>query len=497
MGIVVRQSLKGSIAQYMGVIIGYVNLLYIIPYYLSPEENGLFRLILETASFFALFAQIGIPNAIPRFGPEFRSYGRERYLERMSLLAPMLSILTFILIYMIFFRSAFNHEIAKRSASYAQYEWVLIPLGAFIVYTNILENLIANHYRITISKLSREVLLRVGIAVACFSYAYFGLTLESFFSVIGAVYFLIGALLLAYFFQIRQKGIQIAQTVQVPRKTFQSLGKFLALIVISGIGTNLVNKLDIFMVSSQIGLIDNAIYSTAFLITMVIEVPSRSFQQIMAPIISEAIFQNNTRKIAWAYKKSSVGQSFIAVFILTIILLNIGWVYDTMPNGALYKLGLPLIMLLGISKIFDAFTGINGLILANSKYYYVGIYFTIGLAVIAIWLNNLLIPEFQLLGVAAATAMSIFLYNLIMSIYVWYKFRIHPFSKSSWHVLIFCAISIIFLLINTLISSQGLLEIIESIVFSILTLIYLYSFNVVREIRFFLKKTLRFVWRRF
>lgn len=488
MGIVVRQSIKGSIAQYIGVLIGYINILYVIPYCLSPEDNGLFRLIIETASFYALFAQIGIPNAIPRFGPEFRTFGREKDLQRFALYTPLASIIVFLAIYLLFFRSAFNHEIAKHSSAFAQFEWVLFPLGVFIVYSNILENLIANYYRITITKFAREILLRIGLTIACLSYFYLGLQLNSFFNMVSLVYFSIGAVLLIYFFRLRKENTSAIVKQNLPRSTYSALGKFLTLIVISGIGTNLVNKLDIFMVSSQIGLTDNAIYSTAFLITMVIEVPARSFQQIMAPIISEAIYYNNTRKISWAYKKSSVGQSFIAVFILTIVLLNAGWIYDTMPNGTLYKLGLPLIILLGISKIFDAFTGINGLILANSKFYYVGIYFTLGLAVIAIWLNNLLIPKYQLLGVATATAISILLYNLIMSIYVWLKFHIHPFSNSSWHVLIIIAISTSFVLFQKFIPTSIILSLILSIGFLLLTAYYLYRFKVIREIHIVIKK---------
>lgn len=492
MGIVLRQSIKGSIAQYFGVLIGYVNLLYVIPYCLSPEENGLFRLLIETASFFALFAQIGIPNAIPRFGPEFRAYGKEKKLERFALTAPIISILVFILIYAVFFRSAFNHEITKQSSLFTPYEWVLIPLGIFIVYSNILENLIANHYRITITKLAREVLLRAGLASSCMAYAYFGFALSNFFSLIGLTYFLIGAILFIYFLKVRKSNeIKHSEKV-VPRSTYASLARFLSLIVISGIGTNLVNKLDIFMVSSQIGLTDNAIYSTAFLITMVIEVPSRSFQQIMAPIISEAIFNSNKRKISWAYKKSSVGQSFMAIFILTLIVLNANWIYNTMPNGDLYKLGLPLILLLGIAKIFDAFTGINGLILANSKHYYVGIYFTIALALIAIWLNNLLIPNYQLMGVAVATAISIFLYNLIMSIYVWYKFRIHPFSNSSWHIGWYILIAVLAIFTGKYLEQSLFAAMALSILFSLISIFYLAKFPVIREARLIINRVIKF-----
>lgn len=492
MGIVVRQSLKGAFVQYIGVLIGYVNLLYIIPYFLEPEENGLLRFILESATFFALFAQIGIPNAIPRFGPEFKALGKSRTLEKFALVTPLFSVSLFIFIYLLFFRQAFNEEVSIRSPLFLDYEWVLIPIGLFVVYSNILENLAANYLRITVPKIFREVVLRVGLAASCILYYEFGMTLSGFYGLVSITYFIVGFFLLIYFLHLRKifPGEPKLDAIKngISKGTWKSVGKFLSLIVISGIGTNLVNKLDIFMVSSQIGLTENAIYATAFLMTMVIEIPSRSFQQIMAPIISEAIYTRNVRKIAWAYKKSSVGQSVLSLIILTGLLLNAAWIYDTMPDGELYKLGIPLIFLLGISKIFDAFTGINGLILANSKYYHVGIYFTIGLAILAIFLNNLLIPEYQLQGVAFATAISIFLYNFILSLYVWIKFKIHPFSRASFHFGVLFLMATGFIVIQNLMPQSVWVSLLLSAIYLIVTLAYMFHFPVIKEARQIMRK---------
>lgn len=488
MGIVLRQSLKGSIAQYLGVLIGYINLLYILPYCLTPEQNGLFRLLLETATFFALFAQSGIPNAIPRFGPEFKSIGQEKKLIRFALASPILTISLFGLVYVLFFREEFNNQLAASSPMFLQFELWLIPLVIAIVYQNVLEYLIANYFRITVSKIIREVLLRIGLGLICWITFYFGLGLSAFLSLFASIY-IIGALaMLSYFVSLKSKQ---QNQISSPNENapWKKLIVFMSLILVSGLGTNLVNKLDIFMVSSQIGLTDNAIYSTAFLITMVIEVPSRSFQQIMAPIISESIHSNNHRKISWAYKKSSSGQSLAAIIILCLLLINARWIYSSMPDSSVYAAGFTLIVFLGLAKVFDAFTGINGLILANSKYYYVGIYFTIALAVLAIFLNNLLIPEFGLNGVAYATAISIALYNLIMSLFVWYRFRITPFSSSSIHLLSFIVLSGSFLFIQSALHFEGFWSsIIATLLYIIGVILLLLKFPILKEIRLIMKK---------
>ena len=70
MGIVVRQSIYSSIISYVGVVIGYVNLLYLYPKYLLPEQIGLFRTIQDAAILFTPFAQFGLTQSIFRFYPQ-------------------------------------------------------------------------------------------------------------------------------------------------------------------------------------------------------------------------------------------------------------------------------------------------------------------------------------------------------------------------------------------------------------------------------------------
>ena len=49
MGIVIRQGVKGTIATYLGVAIGFVNTLWLYPKILTPDEIGLFRTLIDGA----------------------------------------------------------------------------------------------------------------------------------------------------------------------------------------------------------------------------------------------------------------------------------------------------------------------------------------------------------------------------------------------------------------------------------------------------------------
>ena len=95
MGIVIRQSIKGTIVSYIGAFIGMVSTIFIYPYFLTPELIGLNRILIDSAFLFAFFAQIGIPNAIIKFSPKLKQKGLIREAYRYALLLPLISFVFF------------------------------------------------------------------------------------------------------------------------------------------------------------------------------------------------------------------------------------------------------------------------------------------------------------------------------------------------------------------------------------------------------------------
>ena len=73
MGIIARQSLKGTIVNYIGAFIGFISTMFIVTRFLSSEEIGLTRVLFEAATFIGTFAQLGITSSAIRFFPSFKS----------------------------------------------------------------------------------------------------------------------------------------------------------------------------------------------------------------------------------------------------------------------------------------------------------------------------------------------------------------------------------------------------------------------------------------
>jgi O-antigen/teichoic acid export membrane protein len=267
--------------------------------------------------------------------------------------------------------------------------------------------------RIVVPKLIRDVYLRFGMSLLLIANYLHYLTFDQLMGAITLLYFSGLLINIVYIHQLRGINLKPDFTVLKDAKIKREILYFLGFIIIAGIGSTLVNKIDSYMISSLINLSSFTVYSTALFIATVIEMPYRAVSQISTPIVAEALNQNDMVKVKDIYRKSAINQTLVGLAIFLLIWINTDSIFAMMPNGEAFKAGKYVILFIGLSKIFDLLTGVNSAILGNSKFYFFGLYFMFVLAAIAITSNYLLIPQLGIIGVGIATALSILIYNNI------------------------------------------------------------------------------------
>jgi len=112
-----------------------------------------------------------------------------------------------------------------------------------------------------------------------------------------------------------------------------------------------------------------------------------------------------------------------------------------MPDS--YRQGKPVFLLLALGKLGTIYTGINGMILINSKRYRYDM-----VANLLLIGNFWLIPLYGMVGAAMATTLTLLLYNGIRSWFVWRFFRIHPFAPADLGIM---ALTLVCVLLSGLI----------------------------------------------
>ncbi len=427
MGIVIRQSIKGSVVTYVGAFLGFLTTAFIVTYFLTPEQFGLTRVLFEAASLVAVFAQLGLSSSSLKFFPQFktedqRNHGFFFYL----IIIPIIGFIVFGLLY-ILLQPQLSNYFSEKSPQFVDYFYWVIPFAFFMVYMIVFENYAAILLRIVVPKIIREVIVRV-LTIVLFVMFYFGfISMNLFVGLFIAIYGFALLLNVIYIFKISPVFLKPDFKFITPVLKRQMI-KYSLFVIIASIGTSVVAKIDTFMVSASIGLKATAVYSVAYFMANIIEIPARSILAITYPIVSEAMNKNEWGNINGMYKRVCLNQLLIGCLIFIVLWVGVDDIFRIIPNGDIYAQGKYVILFIGISKLFDVATGFNATILMLSRYYYYMLFFIFFLSGLTIATNIWLIPLYGINGTAIATAISIFMYNACLTFFIWWKLKSQPFS---------------------------------------------------------------------
>lgn len=430
MGIVIRQSFKATMVSYVGAGIGAVSVLLIYPRCLDPEQIGLIRILTEAALLIAAFAQLGMAQISIKFFPYFKNKEKNHNgFPFLMAIVPLVGFLIFLLLFR-FLKGTIVSTFSERSALFGEYIVYLIPLTLFAIYTSVYETYSSLLERIVVPKFIKEILVRLMTITLIILFFLKIISLKQFILLFVCVYGVATVLIILYVNS--QHRIRLKPQFGFLKKGLRSdMLKFMLFMMSVGVGTSISGKIDVFMISQKISLTGTGIFTIAFFMASFIEMPSRAISQITIPFVSQALKDNDMPRVNMLYKRVSVNQLTIAGLLFCLIWINADNFFSIMPNGEIYSTAKYVILFIGAAKLFDAVTGINSAILGYSKYYYYSLLFIFVLAIISVINNLLFIPIYGVVGAAIATAVSIFLFNACMVLFVWWKLKIQPFSRGT------------------------------------------------------------------
>ncbi len=93
-------------------------------------------------------------------------------------------------------------------------------------------------------------------------------------------------------------------------------------------------------------------------------------------------------------------------------------------------------MILMIGQLFDMFSGLNFEVIGITKYYRFNFWIAVFLLVLVLVLNFFLIRIVSIYGAAWATSIGLVVFNMLKTIFLWHKMKMHPFSPGTGKALI-------------------------------------------------------------
>ena len=439
MGIVINQSIKNTFVTYIGFAIGAINVLFLFTKFVSAEYFGLITFIFSTANIMMPLMAFGVHNTIVKFYSSFKTRQSQNGFLSLMLLLPFAVILPTVLIGNFAFETI-SEWLSKENPIVKNYTWYIIISAIAFAYFEVFYAWSKVQLQSVFGNFMKEVFHRLGttILLVCLYFNY--INVEELVVGMVVVYIIRMVIMKIYAFTLRFPVFKL-----IKLKGLVPILKYSALIIIAGSIANVILEIDKFMLGKYVAIENVAYYGVAIYIATVIGVPSRSMNQITNPLTAKFLNEKNRAGLKVLYQKSSLNLFIISGFIFLIILLNINQLYHLMPKQ--YTNGVIVVFVIGLAKLFDNVLGNNNSILFNSDYYRVVLVMGVFLALSTVLLNTVFIPWLGVNGAAYATCITIFIYNIIKVLFVYNKFKIHPFTLNTIKTLsliIFCAVAFYF-----------------------------------------------------
>ncbi|HRH68129.1 MAG TPA: oligosaccharide flippase family protein [Flavobacteriales bacterium] len=430
MGILARQATWNAVLAYVGMALGFVNVVLLYPKVLPEDEFGLTRLVVSIATIAAQVAQLGLDNTVLRYFPYFRDKERQHngLLGLVLALGTGGALLAIVVLWL--FHGHFALWFGAADGLYAAHGLTVLPLVLSEVYFFLFRSYSRSIHRSIAPTFSREFVLRVlqmGLIVA---QAMWHFHLRTFMLLYSAT-FMISTLVLVVDLW-RSGNLQFGRgKVRLPVRLGRSMSRYAFFTFGSGMATIALGNIDQLMVGAMLknGLDNVAYYAVAFYIASVILIPARALVLPSMPILAEAWRKRDYAKIGMVHRRSAAIQLVIGGYLFLGLWSGADLLFSWMKPG--YATGRDALIVLGVVNVINLAGGLSGGIVATSRSYWFDAMSSVVLVILNLVLNYVFILAFGMVGAAWSSLVSFTAVLLWRTIFLKQRYGIWPYDAGT------------------------------------------------------------------
>lgn len=441
MGVIAKQSVRGTIVTYLGIAVGVVTTFFVLTRFLTTEEIGLARVLVDAATLFIGLAQLGTNASIIRFYPYFREKdsNEDHGFFFWALVVPMIGFILFAILYWAC-SVPLGAWFGDKSPLFVEYYYFVLPLAFFMLYQTICESTCNVLMHIVVPRAVRELVVRIGLLALYLLYAFRFLSLDGFVIGLCANYALAALINMAYFFSL--KPIRLKPDWTYLKSNPALVRRYLVytgFLLLSAATTVLAPTLSSFFVTAKMGLDTTGIFAIATYMAVMVSVPNRSVSAIASPQLARAIKEDNREECSHLTRQVTRNMLLIGGFILLTIWINIDLIFHIIPNGTTFAQAKNVVLILGVSQLILGTFAICFTALNYSRYYALSLIFSLVLTISALLLNNYLVPLLGMEGAALSNLLSYSLYYILIIATVVPLGGFHVVDRKWWHIALLLA----------------------------------------------------------
>lgn len=440
MGIIARQATLNTLLAYIGIALGFVNVVVLFPRVLEADQFGLTRLLVSIATIAAQVAQLGAENTVIRYYPYFRDPARDdRGLLGMLLLFGTAAGLLASLI-LAALHGWFTAVFADRNVLYGTHGLLVLPLVISEVYFILLRSYSRSVRRTVQPTFIREFVLRVLQTILITVQAWHPMPFPRFM-VLYTLIFLVCTILLAV--DLRRAGLLRLgwRHRWLPRRLGRSMATYSVFTLSASLAGIVLGNMDQLMIGALLGadsLSHVAHYAVAFYFGSVIATPARAVQQAAVPLLADAWKRRDMDTIDTLYRRSSNVQLLISGFLFLLIWVGLEDLFFLLP--AEYAGAADVVVVIGLAYLITSAVQLGVGIISMSRSFRLDAISSFSMLAINAVANFFLIRSMGIIGSAWATFIALLSVNLFRTWFLWKRYKLWPFNGRSLLVLVLIAL---------------------------------------------------------
>lgn len=422
MGIIFKQSFKNSLIIYVSFVIGGINTLYFYPDFLEKEYYGLVIYLLSASNLIMPLTALGVQYTIVKF---YSSYSSKE--ERDRFLSVILFFPLFIALPLGYFWDYVHHwivaNLTEENKAYADYTLIIYIVALCCAYFEVFYSWAKVQMQSVFGNVLKEFWNRAVVMILLISLAVDFINKSEFIYYLTGAYVLRTFVMMSYAFYLYMPKFHL----RLP-SNFSEILRYSLYIILAGSAGAIILDIDKVMIPGKETIETAAYYAVAVFIGSFIEAPSRAMRQILQPITSKTLNENDDQEVASLYRRSSINLLLIGGFFFLLINCSVSELFKIMPPG--YEGGELVVLLISSVKLYNMALGNNGDIISNSKFYRISLPFGLGMALSVYFLNVYFYYNLGLGtdGLAFSTFITLFVFNSLKIWFVQSKFQMNPFT---------------------------------------------------------------------
>ena len=296
--IIARQSIYNSLSIFFAFFLGAINTLFLYPSILNEQFYGLITALLAFSNIIQPILSFGVQHTIIKFYSNCKDKIEQNSLLIYSIVFPFILILFFSIFFNLKYDLISNY-LSSENSLIKKYVFFILLISISTSYFEVFYSWLKVKKKTVFGNFMKEVYPRLLTFTLLLSYFFVLIDIDEFI-----IFFIVGyylRLAIIFIISLFNHSLSISK-ISFSRDWFIYSGY----IFLSAFAASILIDIDKSMISQFLKIENVAYYSIGAFIAALVDIPSRGMFQIINPMVSEVLSENNFKRLKNLFEKSSL-----------------------------------------------------------------------------------------------------------------------------------------------------------------------------------------------